>query len=176
MFVITVLFSAAYSSEAAVWRAAFHLQCCDVDLPGQSTQVLVFLHLDHCDHNCLELHIICEWQQLPSPLGPPPQARQSQYHPFLAGVPWAADLWWSPDNAVVGWDLVDIRRAVGTAVGLTTGWTTKHSRQGWIMSLVSTCWPLLDPYMVSWFKLLAKEKQFGSCTLLAQQLILFKKK
>lgn len=61
---IHVVFSAPYPSEAAVWWAAFHLQCCDVDLPRQSTQVLLFLHLDHCDHHRLQLHIFRKWQDL----------------------------------------------------------------------------------------------------------------
>lgn len=62
MEVSLVLCLAPHPSEAAVRRPSFHLQRCDVDLPGQSSQVLLFLHLDHCDHHRLQLHILCKWR------------------------------------------------------------------------------------------------------------------
>lgn len=109
------LWPASYPSEAAVWRPAFHLQCCDVDLPCQSTQVFLVLHPNHCDHHCLQLHIF----RFPGP----------------------ADLWGSPDNIVVGWDLSDLLWFVGTAEGFAAGWTTEHGCQKrWIMWPVSTSW------------------------------------
>lgn len=55
-----------------------------------------------------------------------------------AGFSGAADLWRSPDNIVVGWDLPDLLRSAGTAEGFTAGWTSEHCRQGRIICLVST--------------------------------------
>ena len=66
------------------------------------------------------------------------QVLMRQFFP-LAGFPGPADLRWSSDNAVVGWDLPNFLWPVGTAKGFSTGWTTQRScQEGWIICLVST--------------------------------------